>query len=377
MRLVVDLTIVRNANKITGIERVALESVKHIVQDAHYMSRSTLVLLCSKTGREVVEQYIGEGLERPEVQIFQSPFANRILTDQVWLPYAIARAKPEAVYYTTLGIPWFQSFKFTMIVHDAVPWALPQTTSKGMKYYYKPLLERAARHRKLNKVVTVSQFSKKEIGRYLSIPPERIHVNYLGLSIVPDQEGQPEAGPQAVLDKYGIDKPYLISIGTLEPRKNLKALLKSFKSIKENYGYEGKLVIVGRKGWIKELEITEAIACDIVLTGYVSDAELTMLLKGSEAFVFPSLYEGFGLPLIEAMSLGVPVISSNQGSLMEVGGESCAYFDPHNESNMSEKIYEVLHSQELKARMAEGGKKRATEFTWEEHSHRLLNILNL
>ncbi|MFD0697831.1 glycosyltransferase family 4 protein [Paenibacillus sp. GCM10027628] len=376
MKIVVDLTIVRSANKITGIERVALESMKHMVTDREFMSEHRLTLLCSKTGKSVVEAYLGLETNQQEVALYCSPFKNRILTDQFWMPAILMKIKPDYVYYTTLGLPFLQFYKYSMIFHDAVAWAIPETMSKGMKYYYKPLLERASHHRKLDKVITVSQFSKNEISEYLRVPKEKIHVNYLGIADVFDQAANEQLTNESILNKYGITKKYLISIGTLEPRKNLKGLVQAFKLIKEKYGFEGQLVLVGRKGWIQELHIPASLMQDIILTGFVSDSELPVLLQGSEAFVFPSYYEGFGLPLIEAMSLGVPIISSNRGSLPEIGGEACYYFDPYDANNMSRIINDVLCDTGLREEMSEQGRRRASEFTWREHSNRLIRILS-
>lgn len=371
MKIILDLTIITRKDKITGIERVALESVKNLLKKNY---NHTYFILCSKNGKNFVENEL-DNFTYCVNKIYSSPFKNRILTDQIWLPILINKVNPDYVYYTTLGIPLINQFPFTMIIHDAVAWALPGSISKGMNFYYKPLLQHAIKSKKLDKIMTVSYFSKSEIEKYLKVPSSKIFVNYLGISDTFVNFSFNKSISIKVLQKYNINSKYIISLGTLEPRKNLNNLLKSFLILKTKYNYQGKLVLVGRKGWIGEFYVDEKIKNDLIVTGFVSEEDLPYLIKLSEVYVFPSYYEGFGLPLIEAMSLGVPVISSNRTSLPEIGGDACTYFNPSDCSSIAQVILQVLNDKDKKKNMKKKSIERAKLFTWEKHADKLLKIL--
>ncbi|OHR74234.1 mannosyl transferase [Bacillus sp. HMSC76G11] len=376
MKIVLDVTIVTRPDKVTGIERVALETVKSILRDNKLRTKEhSFFVLCSNKGYNLVLKEIKQIPDLAKVKVYKSFTENRIYTDQIWLPLKINSIKPDYVYYTTLGVPLINRYPFSMIIHDAVAWALPNTISKGMKYYYKPIIEKAAHHDRLDKIMTVSKYSKSEIVRYLRINEEKIFVNYLGISESFTNYSNKEIEFTATLRKYGVNEDYIIALGTLEPRKNIHGLIHSFGILKKKFGYKGKLVIVGRKGWIDKLEISEEIKEDILFTGFVDDRELPILLKCSCLFVFPSFYEGFGLPLIESMALGVPVVSSNRTSLLEIGEGACEFFDPYNYEEMAEVMHKVLMEDTLMKEMANKGKEKAAQFSWSRHAETLNNVL--
>jgi glycosyltransferase involved in cell wall biosynthesis len=375
MKIVLDVTIINRKDKITGIERVALESVKNILQNKEFRKKHLFFILCSKSGKDIVLEEIAKVTDLKGIKFYKSPIKNRVFTDQVWLPFIIERIDPDYVYYTTLGIPLINRFPFSMVIHDAVAWAMPDTISKGMKYYYKPLIEHAIKSVKLDKVMTVSYFSKKEIIKYLGINDSKIFVNYLGVSPVFLNFCDSKENIKNVLEYYGIFDNFIIALGTLEPRKNISGLIEAYKILKSTYGYKGKLVLVGRRGWIDNFNIDETLSKDIIFTGFVKDEHIPILLKASEAFVFPSFYEGFGLPLIEAMSLGIPVIASNKASLPEIGGDACEYFDPTDHIEMAQKIFYVIENKEKAKSMCEKAKNIAKLFTWEKHANTIINVM--
>jgi glycosyltransferase involved in cell wall biosynthesis len=375
MKIVLDVTIIKRKDKITGIERVALESVKNILQNQEFRKNNSFFILCSKSGKDIVLEEISKVTQLKGIKFYKSPIENRVITDQLWLPYIIGRINPDYVYYTTLGIPLKNRFPFTMIIHDTVAWAMPDTISKGMRYYYKPVLQMAIKNKRLDKIMTVSNFSKKEIVKYLGINESKIFVNYLGISDTFLSCTDITINRKRVLEKYNIGDNFIIAIGTLEPRKNINGLISVFKILKSKYNFRGKLVIVGRKGWINSFNIEENLKKDIIFTGYIEDEHLSILLTSAKAFIFPSFYEGFGLPLIEAMSLGVPVLCSNKASLPEIGGDACVYFNPNDHEEMARKISWVLNDEEKLNEMSLKGKERANLFTWSNHAERVINIL--
>ncbi|PEP23317.1 glycosyltransferase family 4 protein [Bacillus wiedmannii] len=373
MKIAVDLTIIRSEKKITGIERVAIQTLENFLSNKALREQNEFIILCAKGGLKVIKNLKTE-IDFRGVQVHESPFTNRILTDQIWMPKILNAIRPEHVYYTTLGFPAIQQFPFTIIIHDAVAWVKSETISKGMRFYYKPLIEKAVKNKNLKNIITVSEFSKKEICKALKVPADKIFVNYLGVS--PSfQKNLKLEKEDRILREYGIERDYIIAIGTLEPRKNLQSLFYAFEKLVHEFNYKGKLVIVGRKGWNSDFIIPEEIAKKVIFTGYVEEEHLPFLLKGAKVFVFPSLYEGFGLPLLEAMSVGVPVATSNQASLPEVGGGACEYFNPNDIQNIAEVIFRVVSNDSLQKRLSQRGIEHSQKFSWRQHANNIIEII--
>ena len=197
------------------------------------------------------------------------------------------------------------------------------------------------------------------------VPEEKVHVIYEAPAphFCPQQEERVEA----VRRQYGLPERYMLTVGTIEPRKNLVRLLEAFEDI-----YKERLadawVIVGQRGWLygsffRRLEQSPARA-GVILLGFVPDEDLPALYAGATVFVFPSLYEGFGLPVLEAMACGAPVVSANTGALPEVGGKAVRYMDPVRVETIYEALREVLKDADARRAMREAGFRQAAQFSW-------------
>jgi glycosyltransferase involved in cell wall biosynthesis len=176
-----------------------------------------------------------------------------------------------------------------------------------------------------------------------------------------------------------LPKRYLLFVGTLEPRKNLTTLLKAYAMLRaERQHEEVKLVVVGRKGWLYDevFETVQTLALhqDVLFTDFVDDEDLPDLYRGALLLVLPSLYEGFGLPILEAMASGVPVIASNTSSMPEVAGEAALLIDPRNPQAIAEGIAQVLADEQLRQTLTQRGLARARCFTWESAAHKTLGL---
>lgn len=211
-----------------------------------------------------------------------------------------------------------------------------------------------------------------------NIPEQKMSVLYSGVHprfrFVAD-----EAARAIVLAKYGLTHtPYILAVGTIQPRKNYPLLVRAFLRIAHTIPH--KLVIVGGKGWLYEGLLTDVEQSDrerIHFPGFVSDADLPLLYSAADLFVFPSLYEGFGLPLLEAMACGVPVISSNRSSLPEVvdpAGKAAVLLPPDDESAWSENMKSLLFDQQRREEMITAGFRRAAEFSWQTAARKLLRL---
>jgi glycosyltransferase involved in cell wall biosynthesis len=177
------------------------------------------------------------------------------------------------------------------------------------------------------------------------------------------------AAIEEVKKKFHITKSYIFYLGTIEPRKNVDLLLEAFQRLKERTRKDFQLVLSGKVGWKVEslMKVIRALveSGDVIHTGYISEEEAACLYNGAEAFVYPSQYEGFGIPVLEAMACGCPVVASNSSSLPEVVGDAGVLVEPNNVEELSEAILKVLHDGNLHRRLKEKGTQRAALFTWE------------
>jgi glycosyltransferase involved in cell wall biosynthesis len=232
--------------------------------------------------------------------------------------------------------------------------------------------------RSSSKVITISQNSKKEITDYYKVEPSKIEV----INPAVDHnifKRQSAARVAAIKTKYGIRKPYILSVCTLEPRKNLIGVLDAFSMLDEDIKEKYALVLVGGKGWLDD-ELQAKFnklskKYDLVKTGYVPDEDLPALYSGAQVFAYPSFYEGFGMPPLEAMACGTPVITSNNSSLPEVVGDAAISIDANDTKRLSKEIQRVLNDNILSGEMIKKGLVQAKKFDWDTSAIKLINLI--
>lgn len=264
------------------------------------------------------------------------------------------------------------SGKVITTIHDMTyvryPEMMNQKNLRRIRRDFEYSLERSAR------ILTVSEFSKREIMELLHIPAEKISVVYNAPAL-----REEAADFETVAEKYQIDDPYILYVGTIEPRKNLMRLLKAFRLMKKEQGIEHKLVLAGGSGWRnKEVyQMAESLPCaqDVIFTGYVSEGEKSALYRHAAVFAFPTLYEGFGIPVLEAQSCGVPVLTSDCASLPEVGGEGALYVNPYDEKAIAQGLWKLLTDRELAEKLVRAGYENRKRFSWERSAERLCEII--
>lgn len=260
--------------------------------------------------------------------------------------------------------PPSKSIKITT-VHDFLVFKYPHL-------FPKKIIETQKRRifwvtRESNMIIVDSKNTKKDGIELLSIPEEKIQVIYPGISEHFKKENTSKIS--RVLSKYSITKPYILSVGTREPRKNLHKIIEAFNLIKTKIDLQ--LVIVGNFGWGNEKEAQEK---NIKYLGYVWDQDLPSLYSGSSCFVYPSLYEGFGFPVLEAMACGTKVITSKGGSLTEVGGRYAEYVNPEDHTEIAQKIIQVTKGKNEKSNNE--AITWAKSFTWDKTAKEVINIYN-
>ena len=292
------------------------------------------------------------------------------------------------------GIPWEQSYLPFLVgsddllwspgntgplgvsnqvvtIHDLIPLEHPEWFKSSFSAWYRFLLPRLS-NRAMH-IITISEFSKERISTILGILPEKI-------TIVPEGVGDEfrQENSKRIMDvqqKYNIPQKYLLVVSSLEPRKNLKRLLESWEIIYQRY-QDIELAIVGISRYSPRDVGFSKLPKGVNLIGYVDDIDLPAVYSGAIALIFPSIYEGFGLPVLEAMACGTPVIASNTSSLPEVIGDAGLLFDPFEIDDITSSIEKFLHDGELREDLREKGFKQATKFSWDTTAERVWAVLS-
>lgn len=284
-----------------------------------------------------------------------------------------AKSSIDIFFSPTHYLPFFVPGKSVVSILDVSYLHFPQLFKKKdlyqLKFWGKYSIKKA------KKIITISESSKSDIIKEYNVVPDKIVVIYPGIR----QESRimnHELSTKDLAAKFGINRKYILFVGTLQPRKNIVRLIEAFSKLDS---LDEDLVIVGRKGWMFE-EILNApekfgISDKVHFLHDVSDEDLPSFYKNALMFVLPSLYEGFGLPVLEAMKYGCPVITSNVSSLPEAGGDAVLYVDPKDVSDITSKMKKLLTDDKLKKELIEKGHKQAEKFSWEKSARETLEVL--
>ena len=261
-------------------------------------------------------------------------------------------------------------------IHDLSFLRFPETHTRETISAQSRLVEHCAR--RADGLVTVSQCCKDEMVERYGFPEERVHVVPNGVSLEEFSAPVEQAVIENVKARLGIHGSYFIYVGTLEPRKNIPRLIEAHARLYARRGDCPQLLLVGKMGWKPEL-VTEALrkyaaSGGVVHAGYLPREEMVQALKGAVACVYPSCYEGFGMPVLEAMAAGVPVLASRADALMEVSGGTCMHVEADNEEALELGIEALLDDREGAMRLAEKGRLRAETMTWNRSADRLADV---
>ncbi|NJK78802.1 MAG: glycosyltransferase family 4 protein [Chloroflexaceae bacterium] len=292
------------------------------------------------------------------------------------LLHAAARRYRLDVIHDSNGIAPFLGLagqvRCGLVLYDAFAYTVPQQHNLLDNLRYRVHLPWAAR--RADVIFTLSRHAHHDLVRYLALPPERIRIvpGAVSAAFRPIPDG---AERQAVLARYGIEPPYVLAVGGLSGRKNIARLLQAYAALQPHYP-DLWLVIVGKPQWRTAaiMQTYEALRerARMLFVGYAADADLPALYSAAQLFVFPSLYEGFGLPPLEAMACGTPIITSNVSSLPEVVGDAALLVDPYNLAALTAAMQQVLDDAALAQRLRERGLARARLFTWGQAARTVL-----
>lgn len=272
---------------------------------------------------------------------------------------------PDIVHGTNYSVYPCQKSKNVMSIYDLSFIKYPNYINSVVKTY----TERVKRCLQwTNLILTISESSKRDIVENLRVDPERVYVTPLASRYYPNYLS-PEFNQLEKSVNYDFYQPYLLFVSTIEPRKNITALITAFNLLKQKYKIDHHLILIGQKGWhykpiLAEIE-NSPYKSQIHHLDYLSDELVALFYSRADVFVYPSYYEGFGMPVLEAMTLGAPVVTSNTSSLPEVAGDAALLIDPNDPTSLAEAILRVISDSQLRNQLIHKGKERAKLYSWE------------
>jgi glycosyltransferase involved in cell wall biosynthesis len=291
--------------------------------------------------------------------------AQRLLWEQTLFPACIRRAGVDLLHSLHYTKPLFSPTRSVVTFHDMTFFLYPGLHTRLKRLFFPAAIRASAKQ--ADALIAVSESTRRDSIRILNISPEKITTTVLGVEPI-FRPITDERLLQAIREKYKLPQRFLLYVGLVEPRKNLPLLIRAFKRLLDG-GLEHSLVIVGRLGWGYEGVFRLIEECNlkdrVTFTGYIDRQELPFIYNSAEVFVYPTLYEGFGLPVLEAMACGTPVVTTDIASLPEIVGEAGLLTPVSDEVNLGKNIMNILENPELRQRLSMAGCERAAGFTWE------------
>jgi glycosyltransferase involved in cell wall biosynthesis len=291
---------------------------------------------------------------------------RRVFYENFMLPKYFLNQKFELYHSPNYLLPFRCPIPSVVTIHDLITLDYPELCQTESALYFRLFLSHSIN--KASKIIAVSSKVKEDIIRHFKTPPEKIEVVYHGISSnfrkITDQKLL-----NSVIRKYHLPEQFILFVGNIEPKKNLERLIAAFSKLKKETHINHKLVIVGKKGWkyrqvfdiVRKLRLEN----EVLFLGYVPEEELPCFYSLASLFAFPSLYEGFGFPPLEAMACGLPALVSNKGALPEITGGKCLLVDPYDVNQLAEGIYQLITNTDLRQKLISDGKEWVKQFTWE------------
>lgn len=303
------------------------------------------------------------------------------LSEQIKMPRLLKSLNLDLVHFPHFNIPVFYKKPFVVTIHDLIHqhFQMRRATTKDPLLYrikqigYDKIFRIAVK--RSQKILTPSEFVKKSLIKEWGVGEDKIVVTLEAADekILSISKKMSDISGKKKLNKFKIKNPYLFYVGNAHPHKNIEGLIKAFLELKEKR-LDLSLVLSGQRHFFWDRLKEENRHPGIIYTGPVDEGELVALYKNASVFVMPSLEEGFGIPLLEAMSVGCPVVSSNSAALPEVGGEAAVYFNPKSIPEMVKKIAQVLNDKKLSKDLIRRGQKRYQDFSWERLAKQTLSV---
>ena len=323
-----------------------------------------------------------------KTRVFLPKYKRDDLIRKIWwenylLPKKIKEDKCDVFLSLYQSATILKGTKHIMVVHDIIPKLFPKYLNNLRKKTYQMLVHGAIK--KADKIISISHRTEKDLIQHLGIDAAKISVAYIDVDEIYKKEVL-EKESQRVLKKYKLKPGYILAGGGLEVRKNIEGILEAYKILQDKYGQVGwvpKLAVYGKLMPDLAPLVTDAekiankleIKKNVKLLDCVPQNDLPALYRNASVFVYPSLYEGFGMPVLEAMNQGTPVVTSKTSSLPEVGSDAVLYCDPEKSDDIAAVIRNILNNNHIKAALSMKGKERAMHFSWEKFVGKVINVI--
>jgi len=356
------------ANNLSGTGKYSKQLIKHL---ARIDEKNEYIIFAP------VGNYFDCLDKNDNFRIIKIPFKDkkRLVWEQFILPLRTKFLHADLLHSLTFVSPYFNLVPSVVTIHDMAFRKHAWTISKDRSHYYDFFIPRSIKT--ANRIIAVSEFTKTEIvksfpgkGSFVSVTPEGIDNFFQGKL---DDSKTP-----AILDKYKLKPGFILSVGTIEPRKNYARLLDAYHMLVKKKNIKEKLVIVGRMGWdfdeIQELSENNELKDRVVFPGFITPEELAAFYSQATIFVLPSLYEGFGLPILEAMTFGLPLITSNISALPEVAGDAAIFVNPYNRREIANAMFRLLRDETLKSALSSKSLERVKYFNWKTTAIKTLQV---
>ena len=394
MRIGIDISTLLNHGKDIGAGRYIINLVRNLFE---IDTDDTFVF----TGRYVTDEYISiideirsynggptgtaggnaagadNIAERVEFKIFKTTQKKLDIWNSIRFPAIETRGfKADILHCPDFLIPPTLNKKIVLTIHDLAFMRYPQF---NFEWFIKKYSKEVKRNSTIaSKIIAVSRSTGNDINEFLAVKKDKIEVIYEAAEKSFRKLKEDELD-RDLLNKFNIKNKFILSVGTIEPRKNYVTLIRAYNLLRRKHGdFKWKLVIVGRTGWLSEAAYKEyensPFRDDIIFVGRITDRELIHIYNLADIFVYPSIFEGFGLPVVEALQCGLVVVASNTSSIPEVIENRDLLFNPADEEDIAKKILKVLHDDRSRKELAEKALKNAAKFSWRKTAEKTLDV---
>jgi len=322
-------------------------------------------------GRHDVKSQIDYDIKIKQNKMFTYTMYN-FLTKKLNIRHnLIFGTKSDIYHFFNFTIPKNIKGKVINTIYDTVFISAPETMGDR-----KELEEYKYGAQKSDLIITISESAKNDIIKNLGVDEDKIEIVHPGIDLENYSQKYEKEELERIRKKYNLPSEYILYLGTIEPRKNIERIIKAFIKYKEKVDDDLKFVIVGKKGWKYEniMKLIESMGTDIIITGYIDEEDKIPIYKLAQFFTFPSLYEGFGMPVLEAMAAGVPVVTSNVSSLPEVAGDAAILVNPLNEDEIFEAYKKIRNDSNYREEMILKGYEQAKKYQWKYSAKKLEEI---
>lgn len=364
MKIAIDARFVGNGS---GLGRYTYKLLEYVLK---YDQENNYVVIVYKDDRKIINFPYGK------YEVKGVDYVHYTVGEQWGFWHFLNKLNCDLVHFANFNHPILYSGKFVVTIHDLTLMFYPGRVRRKWVAEWGYIMTMRNAIRKAQRVIAISEFTKKDIMKYFKTQEEKISVIYEA----PDERlfrVDDKVELNNVKKKYGIVKPYFLYVGQWRVHKNLVRLIKAFDLVRKN-GVDAQLLLVGKEDprypEVKENIAQSAYGKDIVVTGYVPDSECNSIYSDAICFVFPSLYEGIGLPPLEAMNCGIPVISSDASCMPEILKDAVLYFDPYDIVEMSEAMEKIAKDSVLREKLVIKGHELRKNYSWEKMARETMQI---